>query len=180
MICCDTAEQLRCYKTAITAEGMLYQGYVARALRKGWMEDAFIGRRAVQLRIDHLEKELACLQEELRHWQPLQKQLTGLKEPLFTQRFVRIDVAQKQEDYQRVQMIIKEIAEVKNQLSQLNLFWLDEQRRIIEQLKEEILAFNKEKMRKMCKKGSWKAASISWNMRSCRKNTNGMRPSKMF
>lgn len=82
VICCDTAEQLRCYKTAITAEGMLYQGYVARALRKGWMEDAFIGRRAVQLRIEHLEKELACLQEELRHWQPLQKQLTGLKEPL--------------------------------------------------------------------------------------------------
>lgn len=153
VICCDTAEQLRCYKTAITAEGMLYQGYVARALRKGWMEDAFIGRRAVQLRIDHLEKELACLQEELRHWQPLQKQLTGLQEPLFTQRFVRIDVAQKQEDYQRVQTIIKEIAEVKNQLSQLNLFWLDEQRRIIEQLKEEILAFNKEKDAKNVQKG---------------------------
>ena len=38
----------------------------------------------------------------------------------------------------------------------------------------------RKKMRKMCKKGSWKAASISWNMRSCRKNTNGMRPSKMF
>ena len=113
VICCDTAEQVRCYKTAITAEGMLYQGYVARALRKGWMEDAFIGRRAVQLRIDHLEKELACLQEERRHWQPLQKQLTGRQEPLFTQRFVRIDVAQKQEDYQRVQTITKEIAEVK-------------------------------------------------------------------
>ncbi len=60
----------------------------------------------------------------------------------------------KQEDYQRVQTIIKEIAEVKNQLSQLNLFWLDEQRRIIEQLKEEILAFNKEKkMRKNVQKG---------------------------
>ena len=43
VICCDTAEQLRCYKTAITAEGMLYQGYVARALRKGWMEDASSG-----------------------------------------------------------------------------------------------------------------------------------------
>ena len=62
-------------------------------------------------------------------------------------------MAQKQEDYQRVQMIIKEIAEVKNQLSQLNLFWLDEQRRIIEQLKEEILAFNKEKDAKNVQKG---------------------------
>lgn len=154
VICCDTAEQLRCHKTAITAEGMLYQGYVARALRKGWMEDAFIGRRAVQLRIDHLEKELTCLQEELRHWQLLQKQLTGLQEPLFTQRFVRIDVAQKQEDYQRVQTIIKEIAEVKNQLSQLNLFWLDEQRQIIEHLKEEILALNKEKDAKNVQRGN--------------------------
>lgn len=62
-------------------------------------------------------------------------------------------MAQKQEDYQRVQTIIKEIAEVKNQLSQLNLFWLDEQRRIIEQLKEEILAFNKEKDAKNVQKG---------------------------
>ena len=154
VICCDTAEQLRCYRTAITAEGMLYQGYVARALRKDRMEDAFIGRRAVQLRIDHLEKELACLQEEQRHWQPLQKQLACLPDPLFTQRFVRIDVAQKQEDYQRVQTITKEIAEVKNQLSQLNLFWLDEQRQIIEHLKEEILALNKEKDAKNVQRGN--------------------------
>ena len=145
VICCDTVEQLRSYKTAITAEGMLYQGYVARALRKERMEDAFIGRRAVQLRIDRLEKELNRLQEELRHWQPLQKQLAGLQEPLFTQRFVRIDVAQKQQDYQRSQAITREIVEVKAQLSQLNLFWLDEQRQIIEQLKEEILVLNKEK-----------------------------------
>lgn len=33
VICCDNVEQLRSYKTAITSEGMLYQGYVARALR---------------------------------------------------------------------------------------------------------------------------------------------------
>ena len=51
-------------------------------------------------------------------------------------------------------MIIKEIAEVKNQLSQLNLFWLDEQRRIIEQLKEEILALNKEKDAKNVQRGN--------------------------
>ena len=77
-------------------------------------------------------------------------------------------------------MIIKEIAEVKNQLSQLNLFWLDEQRRIIEQLKEEILAFNKEKDAKNVQKGKLESRIHQWNMRSCRKNTNGMRPSKMF
>lgn len=63
-------------------------------------------------------------------------------------------MAQKQEDYQRVQTIIKEIAEVKNQLSQLNLFWLDEQRQIIEHLKEEIRALNKEKDAKNVQRGN--------------------------
>ena len=43
VICCTRVEELRDYKTAITAEGMLYQGYVARPLRRSWMEDAFIG-----------------------------------------------------------------------------------------------------------------------------------------
>ncbi len=32
VMCCGTVEQLRGYRTAITEEGMLYQGYVARAL----------------------------------------------------------------------------------------------------------------------------------------------------
>ena len=107
------------------------------------------------------------------------KQLACLQDPLFTQRFVRIDVAQKQEDYQRVQTITKEIAEVKNQLSQLNLFWLDEQRQIIEHLKEEILALNKEKDAKNVQRGNLESRIHSWNMRSCRKNISGMRPSKM-
>ena len=38
VMCCDTVEQLRGYRTAITDEGMLYQGYVARALRRDRME----------------------------------------------------------------------------------------------------------------------------------------------
>ena len=45
VVCCEQVEQLRRYKTAITADGMLYQGYAARPLRRERMEDAFIGRR---------------------------------------------------------------------------------------------------------------------------------------
>ena len=64
VMCCDTVEQLRGHRTAITDEGMLYQGYVARALRRDRMEDAFIGRHAVTLRIARLEEEAAGLQAE--------------------------------------------------------------------------------------------------------------------
>ena len=55
--CCASVDELRQYKTAITAEGMLYQGYVARALSRERMEDAFIGRYAVTLRIRRLEEQ---------------------------------------------------------------------------------------------------------------------------
>ncbi len=53
--CCASVDELRQYRTAITAEGMLYQGYAARALSRERMDDAFIGRYAVTLRIHRLE-----------------------------------------------------------------------------------------------------------------------------
>lgn len=55
VVCCETAEQLRNFKTAITADGLLYQGYVARSIRRDLMDDAFIGLHAVSLRISRLE-----------------------------------------------------------------------------------------------------------------------------
>ena len=67
VVCCNTVAQLRKHRTAITADGMLYQGYVARLIRRELMDDAFIGRRAVSLRISRLQEELALIENELRH-----------------------------------------------------------------------------------------------------------------
>ena len=138
VICCSRVEELRDYKTAITAEGMLYQGYVARPLRRSWMEDAFIGRRAVELRIRRLEVELAQVEGAIRYWNPILQVLKNQDEPLFTQFFVQNTVQEKLDGYTRSLEIKKEIVEIENQLSQLNLCWLDEQRRTIEGLRKEI------------------------------------------
>ena len=138
VICCSRVEELRDYKTAITAEGMLYQGYVARPLRRSWMEDAFIGRRAVELRIRRLEVELAQVEGAIRYWNPILQVLKNQDEPLFTQFFVQNTVQEKLDGYTRSLEIKKEIVEIENQLSQLYLFWLDEQRRTIEGLRKEI------------------------------------------
>lgn len=138
VICCTRVEELRDYKTAITAEGMLYQGYVARPLRRSWMEDAFIGRRAVELRIRRLKVELAQVEDAIRYWNPILQLLKNQDEPLFTQFFVQNTVQEKLDGYTRSLEIKKEIVEIENQLSQLNLFWLDEQRRTIEGLRKEI------------------------------------------
>lgn len=138
VICCIRVEELRDYKTAITAEGMLYQGYVARPLRRVWMEDAFIGRRAVELRIRRLEVELAQVEDAIRYWNPILQVLKNQDEPLFTQFFVQNTVQEKLDGYTRSLEIKKEIVEIDNQLSHLDLFWLDEQRRTIEGLRKEI------------------------------------------
>jgi len=145
VVCCNAVAQLRKHRTAITADGMLYQGYVARAIRRELMDDAFIGRRAVSLRISRLQEELARIEGELRHWSPIQQLLSKQKDPLFTQYFVQSTVFEKQNAYLRGIEINGEISSIDEQLSKLDLLWLDEQRHTIAVLGEEIFSLNQER-----------------------------------
>ena len=140
VVCCTHVSQLRKHRTAITAEGMVYQGYVARPLRKELMEDAFIGRRAVALRIEKLESELKTADTELAGWKPITAELASHKgrDSLFSRHFVYGTVEQRRTDYQRGLAITKEIAQLEEELSHLDLFWLEEQRRKIHDLEEQI------------------------------------------
>lgn len=145
VVCCNAVAQLRKHRTAITADGMLYQGYVARAIRRELMDDAFIGRRAVSLRISRLQEELAQIEGELRHWSPIQQLLSKQKDPLFTQYFVQSTIVEKQNTYLRGIEINGEISSIDEQLSKLDLLWLDEQRHTIAVLGEEIFYLNQER-----------------------------------
>lgn len=156
VVCCNTTAQLRKHRTAITADGMLYQGYVARVIRRELMDDAFIGRRAVSLRISRLQEELAQIEAELRHWAPILQLLSKQKEPLFTQYFVRNIVVEKQHAYLRGIEINGEITSIDEQLSKLDLLWLDEQRKTIALLGDEIVVLNKDKETKVLQIGQYK------------------------
>ena len=145
VVCCETAQQLREFKTAITADGMLYQGYVARSMRRDRMENAFIGHRAVSLRISRLEEELAQIKAELGRWQPIRQLFAQAKEPLFTQFFVQNTIAEKQEAHRRCAELTGEIAEVDAQFSKTDFQWLEEQQDTIKALQDETLALNREK-----------------------------------
>lgn len=145
VVCCSQVEELREHKRAITAEGMLYQGYVSRPLRRSWMEDVFIGRQAVTLRIRRLEAELAQTEEKLRHWLPIFRVLQGQAEPLFTQFFVQNTVQEKLENYLRSLEIKKEMAQVEEELSRLDLLWVNEQRNNIVLLSQKIKALSGQK-----------------------------------
>lgn len=149
VVCCAHVSQLRRYKTAVTADGMLYQGYVARPMRREQMEDAFIGRKAVALRIERLESEMRTAGAEIAAWTPIGSQLAKQKgkDALFTQFFVQSTVEQRRADYRRGLEIAAEVERLDGELSRLDLFWLNDQRRQIEVLKQEIAALDNEKMR---------------------------------
>lgn len=144
VVCCGHVDQLRQFKTSITADGMLYQGYVARPIRKELMDDAFIGRRAVALRISRIEAEIKDIEDTLRIWKPVYQALDqfGAHDVLFTARFVQNTVPQRQADYLRGIEITKELEQIDEQMSHLDLFWLDAQRKIIKQLEAEIAQLN--------------------------------------
>lgn len=148
VVCCSHVDQLRRYKTAITADGMLYHGYVVRPIRKELMEDAFIGRRAVALRIERIQRELAEIETSLRRWTPVDQALAKHQnhEPLLSARYVQSAVPQRQADYLRKLEIPGELKQVEEQLSHLDLIWLIEQRKIIAGLAEEISALDKQKI----------------------------------
>ncbi len=132
VVCCTHVQQLRKHKTAITADGMVYAGFVARPIPRDRMDDSFIGKKAVEIQIARMEKELLAINTEIQRWSPINKLLEKAKnrEFLFTQRFVQDEIVKRQQDYLRGLEIFKELDRIDDQLSHLDLFWigkLDEQ-----------------------------------------------------
>lgn len=140
VVCCSHVDQLREYKIAITPEGMLYQGYVMRPIPKDRMEDAFIGRRAVDLRIARLLSDLETIEEDICTWRPIFEQLNRQKnkEYVFSQYFVQSTVVQRQEEYLRGLEISGELSEIENRISGLDLTWLMQIDTEIDKLEQEI------------------------------------------
>ena len=136
VVCCSHVSQLRKHKTAITADGMVYQNYVARPMQKERMKDAFIGRKAIALRIERTEQELSVIRKDLEQWKPIYQALDQQKnrEFMFTQHFVQGEVAQRQEEFLRSLEIRKALDSVQDQLDRLDLFLLADMRQKINSL----------------------------------------------
>lgn len=138
VICCQTAQELRKHKVALTAQGLMYQGYVVRQIPKNKMQDAFIGQKAITLRIEQSEAELAQLQEQLAALQP---QLEALKkcsshEFLFNERYVRQYLQSASDAYTDVQAWRAELEQISAKLDALNLFEIDRLKAEIEECRQ--------------------------------------------
>ena len=93
------------------------------------------------------------MEEEICHWNPIHELLSCQKEPLFTEYFVQATVTQGQTDYLRGLEITSQVSDIDDQISQLDLLWLSEQRQTIASLGEAILSLSKEKEQKIGQRG---------------------------
>lgn len=155
VICCQTAQELRKYKVALTAQGLLYQGYVVRQIPKNKMQDAFIGQKAIALRIEQSKAEMALLQEQidalLPHLEALKK--CSSHEFLFNERYVRQYLQSARDAYADVQTWRAELAQISEKLDALNLFEIDRLKAEIEEHKQHRRKINEERDRIIGAKG---------------------------
>lgn len=159
VICCDEAQELRKHRVGITAQGLLYQGYVVRQIPKNKLQDAFIGQKAVALRVKQTKEEIEQLQMQLDALQP---QLQALQkcakhEFLFTDRYLQHDVPNNMEAYKQVQKWRKELEEISEKLAAINLFEIDRLKVEIEKQKKQRAELNAEHERIIGDKAKYEA-----------------------
>ena len=144
VICCETVSELREHRAAITADGMVYQGYVARPIPRQRMEDAFLGRKAVALRMEKLRAELRRQEEAVERLRPVEQLLEDQRkrEVLFTARFCQ-EMAQRQADAARRDELDGQLQQIDAQLEGLDLLWLEDLDREMAQLDGEIVQLRK-------------------------------------
>ncbi len=144
VICCETVSELREHRAAITADGMVYQGYVARPIPRQRMEDAFLGRKAVALRMEKLRAELRRQEEAVERLRPVEQLLEDQRkrEVLFTARFCQ-EMTQRQADAARRDELDGQLQQIDAQLEGLDLLWLEDLDREMARLDGEIAQLRK-------------------------------------
>jgi uncharacterized protein YPO0396 len=144
---CKDVSELRKYRTAITPEGMLYQGYVARPLSRALMNDAYIGKLAVKKRLERLEVAQQTLSDSIKAIQSARDLLVKHKEkePLITERYVQTVIRDSIEKLNRTEELSSHLADLDKAYDALDLTWLAKISDVIENVRKDLKSKLEEK-----------------------------------
>ena len=147
VMACERVEQLHEYATAITPEGMLYQGYVLRAIPRERMRNAFIGQKSIASQIESREKERKEAESQIAQWAPTAERISEFErmEPPITNDYLQNELPPRRQDCQRRIEIQEELSSLEEAMSHLNLTWLAEMKSQIAKLEEQIKEADKRK-----------------------------------
>ncbi|ATW28196.1 ATP-binding protein [Candidatus Formimonas warabiya] len=156
---CLEVSKLRKYRTAITPDGMLYQGYVARPLSPALMADAYIGKLAIKKRLERLELAQQTLSDTLRAIKTTREFLIQHKEkePLITERYVQTVIRDSIEKFGRTEELAGQLTDLEKAYDALDLTWLMKIDDVIFKVKEQLTSKLDDKelcsnQRELCRK----------------------------
>jgi uncharacterized protein YPO0396 len=137
---CSEVSELRKYRTAITPEGMLYQGYVARPLSPALMNDAYIGKLAVKKRLERLGLAQQTLSNSIKAIQSMRDLLIKHKEkePLITERYVQTNIRDSIEKFSRAEALSFQLTDLEKAYDALDLTWLAKIGDVIESVRRDL------------------------------------------
>ena len=145
VICCNNVNELRNHKISITAEGMLYQGYVARRLHKELMDDCYIGKKAIEYRIKQLIFRQKEINNELNEISPIIFEFNRIlnHEFLFNERYLTGEFLESKKDSEKLSKNNKDLESAMAEYDELDLFAVQKISDKIEYLKNAIEAEEK-------------------------------------
>ena len=125
VIKCETTDELRNYKTAITADCMLYKNYVLRKLADRHNEFKFIGKKSI---IEQIKLKQEKFEENKQKLSLIQNIKNITKELKSTENFTEDEIRYEKEDIIFIRQKPEFVAEkekYRKKLDSLDLTWLD-------------------------------------------------------
>ncbi|UOF91227.1 AAA family ATPase [Fodinisporobacter ferrooxydans] len=120
----EKIEQLRNHRTAVTADGMLYQNYVARQMDPKRWENLFIGKRALAQQLELKSARLAVVEELVEMWSPRVQSAAKWASMTPPSEGDLRDVGDAQRELIRVPVLQTELRQVLHDLGSLDLSYL--------------------------------------------------------
>lgn len=124
VIKCDDFRELRKHRTAITADGMLYQSYVARQLDSKRWANLFIGKRALAQQLEQKTHRFDAVTAHIEMWTPRGQAASQWAKVMPPSEGDLQDVAQAQADLLRVPAMQQELGEMMAALASLDMSYL--------------------------------------------------------
>lgn len=156
VIKCETIEELRSHKQAITSDCMLYQGYVLRKIDPKFYKYPVIGKKALEQQKQIKENELAKLEDDINNFETVINAVDSIRKMAnFGEEFLPgleedIIEAKKKSEYD------EEKQKLQQELDSMDLFWLNT---ISEKIKEKEV--EKTKIEQQIKDNSLKLGILS-------------------
>ena len=125
VIKCEKTADLRIYKTAMTADCMLYKNFVLRRIADKYNEYKFIGKKSIEEQIRIKQEKKAENEQELSDIQNIKNITNELKN---AQNFTDDEIKDRKEDMKFIRQkpyLVKENRAYQEELDSLDLTWLD-------------------------------------------------------